>query len=178
MLAALFLVLVAFYVPQVEVSDSVVGERYYYEAYFAVAILAAKGWSELRERWRPSRAAVGALLAAVVAVQIFHYGVIAQWIVAIKRGYPLAVAAAENLHLQHGLVLMKTGRGFRAKNFNPNQADWVNAPLFFVPDPGPDRRSILACTIQRPDWVLVGYDWSSRTAVIEDRGHEQCPRWP
>jgi Dolichyl-phosphate-mannose-protein mannosyltransferase len=171
-LAALFLLIVAAYLPQTEVSDSVIGERYYFEAYFGIAILAARGWTLVTERRRAGVAY--ALAVSIVAVQLFHYGLLAATVLRLKTGYGRVLDAVAGLHLDRAVVLMDPAPGFAAKNFNPNEADWEHAPLFFVRDPGPLRREEFACALGRPHWVLVSYREDRRAAVIEGRGEAAC----
>ncbi len=174
-LAALFVMLVAAYLPQVEVSDSVVGERYYFEAYFGVAILAARGWVLFSERRPVPAYVVRTLAGAMIAVQVFHYTLLAGTILKLKTGYGRVLDAVAGLHLENTVVLMKPARGFGAKNFNPNAADWERAPVFYVRDPGPRRRQEVLCALGRPHWLVVSYRPDRREAVILARGETDCP---
>ncbi|HVX65080.1 MAG TPA: glycosyltransferase family 39 protein [Bryobacteraceae bacterium] len=174
LLAALFLALVAVYLPQVEVSDSVVGERYYFEAYFAVAILAARGWTRFADFRRVPRYIALTLAGGLIAVQVFHFGLLVNTMLRIKTGYGRVLEAVDGLRLDRAVVLMKPAPGFGAKNFNPNAADWERAPVFYVKDPGPARRQEVVCALGRPRWVVVSYRRDLGQAIIVDRGDAAC----
>jgi hypothetical protein len=174
LLAALFVALVAVYLPQVEVSDSVVGERYYFEAYFAVAILGARAWTKFAEFRRVPRYIAATLAGGLIAVQVFHFGLLAETMFRIKTGYGRVLEAVDGLRLDQAVVLMQSAPGFGAKNFNPNAAEWERAPVFYVKDPGPARRQEVICALGRPRWVVVTYESGRGEAVIVDRGDAAC----
>ncbi len=95
-LAGLFAVLVLGHVLQIEDSDTPIGERHYWEAFFAAALLAGMGYRDLLTRVRPSpalrRAAVAGVAIAAAALWLFYVPL--QW----TSRYPyraIAKAAAE-----------------------------------------------------------------------------------
>ncbi len=173
-LAALWLMLIAAYLPQVEVSDAVVGERYYFEAYFALAILAARGWTLLADRVRVPSWTASALATGLIAVQVFHYGLLADTILHLKTGYGRVLDKVAEMRLADAVVLMKPAPGFGAKNFNPNAADWQRAPVFYVKDPGPRRRQEIVCALGRPLWVLITYRPKTGEAEVLEQGRSEC----
>jgi Dolichyl-phosphate-mannose-protein mannosyltransferase len=173
-LAAFPLALFVGHLCLVEASDSIVGERYYAEGYFAVAILAARGWVLIGERRRVPVSAAGALVAGLAAVQVFHYGLLTGTILRLKTGYGRVLDAVAGMHLDRALVLMEPAPGFGPKNFNPNAADWEREPVFYLRDPGPARRTEIACALGRPQWVVVSYSQDYGRAVIVRRGDAVC----
>jgi hypothetical protein len=92
--------------------------------------------------------------------------------------------AAEQVKLRNAVVFLQPhDPEFVAKHFNLNRADWLSAPLFLAPDPGPDARPALAGALGRPAWVVITYDpWlqkahvSSPTALSNSVRHANISR--
>ncbi len=72
LLAVLLPAIVIAHLVQTEASASRIGERYYFEAVFALVLLAARGLILLMERWRPSRQAILTVVLGLASVQLLH----------------------------------------------------------------------------------------------------------
>jgi hypothetical protein len=125
-LAALIAALMIGYTAEPAPSDSVVGERFWYESFFALSILGARGWRSFRTRWR--RHATRAVTVAILAVSCFHYAI------AIKA---VRTRVTPYLRLTDVVAFLEGDIG---PDFNQNAADWRHAPVFYMVDPGPPYR--------------------------------------
>jgi Dolichyl-phosphate-mannose-protein mannosyltransferase len=149
-LGALFAALIIGYTAQPLGSASTVGERYYYESFFAIAILGARGWCLLRPRWSLNHVRVG--IAVIGAVCCFHYALAIRDVRIRATPHICVMDAIEGLRLTDTVVYVK---GDIASHFNENAADWRHAPVFYMMDPGPSRRAVIAGALQRSRWSLV-----------------------
>ena len=114
-LAALYLCLVAGYALNRFSSGSFMGERFYFEGFFAVSLLAGR-----RTAWYLALLAVSALVTLGLSLPAVFQAV---------QPYIEVRALAENMPLKNGVVFLKTSDlEFIAKHFNLNQADWRRAP--------------------------------------------------
>jgi hypothetical protein len=161
-LGALFAILVIGYTIVPLWSASTVGERYYYESFFALAILGARGWSLLRARWALGGARVVTLVVIVVCA--FHYVLAIQAVRLRVAPHVHIMNAIEHLRLRDAVVYVK---GDSASHFNENAADWRHAPVFYMMDPGPSRRELLARALDRNEWVVIGYNAKTSSAEVE-----------
>jgi hypothetical protein len=164
-LAALYFALVLAYSAHPEGSGVFFGERFHFEAFFAVLLLAARGLQLLCENWRIPRSAL------VWATILFTMMQVTQQAAAVKivarMGQPYrkvreAVAASGVT----GLVFLHDGPGFIAKHFNLNDADWRNASRIYLIDADPDRRGEWACRYGFSGWTLVAYDAQLHRAIL------------
>ena len=175
LLAGVFLALVFGYLTNSESSDSSFGERYWFEALFAVAILAGRGMVLLQERWRslPARR----LAATVLAVQVIQYAIYVQILWVAKAPYR-AVAEVRKAARPGEVVYMlndKADTGFHAFAYNLNEPDIEHAPVAYLIDPGPQYRDQLVCRMGRSQWTLVGYDRLQRKAILIPHVQASCP---
>lgn len=167
-LAAICVSLVAGYTLQTETSGTHFGERYYFEAFFAVAILGAWGWRLLVDRWRPSAQAVKAVGLVLLLVQVSQYVLLIEdawvgWRPFIRMQDKIAA-----LHLSGAVVFLRNTPEFSSLDFNQNEADWKQAPVFYLVDPGPGRRAALACALERSRWVVLSYDAKTQSAHVDE----------
>lgn len=166
-LALLFFGLVAGYAPDRYSSGSFLGERFYFEGFFAVSLLAARGLTLLtqdRGAWRPA-GWLGPLAASSVATLLFTLPVIFHEV----KPYSEVRLAAERVKLCNAVVFLQPhDPEFVAKHFNLNRADWPSGPLFFAPDPGQDARPAIARALGRPAWVVITYDPSLQKAQVSE----------
>lgn len=165
-LASLFGCLVAGYAPDRYPSGSLLGERFYFEGFFAVALLAARGLTLLAQNWDVAGwlpDCLGLLATSSVATLLFTLPAIFHEV----EPYASVRLAAEQVKLPNAVVFLQPhDPEFVAKHFNLNRADWPSAPLFFAPDPGPDARPVLARALGRPAWVVITYDPSLHKAQV------------
>ncbi len=145
------------------------GGRLLFETFFAVAILGAVGWSRLRNDLRLSAAVARNVVVSTIVAQVFLYGYFA---VAARKSLTPYVAIRSSIKamdLDEAIVFMETGTGFSARDFNENEAEWRAAPVFCMPDPGPEFRPVVASTLNRRQWVVIGYDHDAKAARVKER---------
>ena len=170
LLAALALCTIVGHVVMTEESDTVVGERYYFESLFALALLTARGWSLISERWRFSTGGLRAAAIALAAVACLHFGVFAHDLYRRKAPFAQVRQAIEKSGVRDGLVFMRVGQRFQAKDFNLNEADWRQAERFYLVDPGEGRRAAVAEVLGKDKWYVFAYE--NGRAVLEERADE------
>lgn len=172
-LGLLIAALVIGYVVQTEESDSLPGERYYFECYFAVAILAARGIQLFTKRWQVPRRAVRTALAAAMCLDLFLFAFFGRQFLSRRIPYQRVHDAIAALQLRDAIVFLKTDptfQIFKSNRFNPNSADWQTAPVFYMPDPGSGRRQQFATALKRPAWVIATYDPLTHSVRLETTG--------
>jgi hypothetical protein len=163
-LASLFPALMIGHLVQTEASNSPCGERYWFEGYFGVTVLASQGMLWLFSRWRSSNASVIVAMLVLTGVQLtvtavgFHE--------LDERSAPAreVTRVAEKYRNRRYVVFLNDGPGFSSVRLNLNTPDWKSAPAFFLRDPGPPARPIWASHFGRRSWAVVSYDHNSRTA--------------
>lgn len=173
-LAALFASLILAYVGLVERSFSFIGERYYFETYFALAILAARGWMLLVENWNISARAVRATLAALFLVQAIQYPTYIRIAANVREANRLVGAAVAHLDIKDAVVFLKISSRFRSFDLNLNGPGWKKAPAFYIKDPGESRRDNVACALGRTRWMVVTFDDRKRVPVMQDTVMSRC----
>ena len=146
-------------------SGSWVGERYYYEAFPAVFILAARGWQELAARWRPSTAMVHTLAGLLLVVQAVQFALFLAPEVGIAHQYWQVARFVRRSEPKDAVVFFKTNGSFVGTQFTINTPAWKNAADVYLVDPGPERRDAVARALERPRWVVVTYDGGPRVAA-------------
>jgi hypothetical protein len=151
-------------------SDSFVGERYHFEAYFGIIILAAAGWEELRARWKPSREAIVACVAACICLLVYQYVYVGQALIHFRHAYATIYETAEQLPGDRVLVFMDGSKYVDPHNFNPNSDQWQRERVLFAIDPGQPKRSLAASILGRPDWYVLAYDDQARHTIVEQQG--------
>ncbi|HEX9111070.1 MAG TPA: glycosyltransferase family 39 protein, partial [Terriglobales bacterium] len=148
-------------------SDSFIGERYYFDVYFAIGILSAVGWGRLRRKLKPSTAAVRALVLGLGCLTFYYYMYAAHAVVQFRRGYYSVYRAAQKTTEGRVLVFMAASKYFNPHNFNPNPGDWEDARVLFVVDPGEEGRASAARILNRQLWLVMSYDANEGRAVVE-----------
>jgi hypothetical protein len=174
LLTGLFLALVVGYGATRMVSGSSFGERYYYEAYFALCLLAAHGLRLLVET-RPSRAwrrvaPALVLCAAVYALQAAFYFHKA------SESYAAHVAvakAARAVTVPNSVVFLPPRLG---RETNLNSPDWQRAPAIYLEDPGERFHGPITAHLNRKAWFVIAYDPAARVASVA--GHGQADARP
>lgn len=161
-LPAVFLALVAAHLPVTFTSGSWVGERYYYEAFPVVFVLAAGGWQAIAARLHPSKATVHVLVGLLLVVQAVHFALFLAPEVAITRQYWEVARFLDRAQPGNAVVFFKTDGYFVATQFNINGPGWKNAKTLYLPDPGPARRAAVAGALKRERWLVVTYDHAPR----------------
>ncbi|MEO7653878.1 MAG: hypothetical protein ABIZ80_25760, partial [Bryobacteraceae bacterium] len=162
-LGMLFVILVGGYLLQPEWSTCRYGERYYFEGLFGVAILAARGVELL---WGSatgfSAKAVAIILVALLLAEAAFFAVATRKIFGFTRYTAGVQRAFDQLEMPDAVSFYADSRELnyidRAKNINPNAADWRDAAVIFLPDPGPTYRDAVTRALKRTRWVLLGSD--------------------
>jgi hypothetical protein len=166
-LALLSICLTVSYQVVLENSAALNGERYYFEVFGAVAILAARGLALLVQNWGISVRQVALALAAVAGLQICLHGLAIQGLISRTAGERQVRAEAGRLTGARRAAFLGDSLPFITKHFFLNGPDWRSADLMFMVDPGPERRQEWACRMGRPGWVVFGYDQLARSVTLE-----------
>lgn len=175
-LASAYLALVLAYLAHPEGYGVFFGERFHFEGFFAVLLLAARGFELLVERWRTPRWALVWTMLLFVAMQVAQQAAAVKSVV--RRGEPYRkVSEALAASGVSGLVLLHDGSGFVAKHFNLNDADWQHASRIYLVDAEPDRRDEWACRYGVTNWTVVSYDSQSHRAIFL-HGKSDCGTGP
>lgn len=157
-LALLFPMLVVSYLADPAPSGSFDGERFYYEGFCLLAIVAARGFDLLVRNWRVSSRSVNIALGVLVAIQvptiIFTTIDIQEALRLYDQAYQLSISApAKPL-----VFLSSYPSRFSSKQVNWNEANWQQAQVIFLNDPGSNQRDSVACRFGRPVYRLVEFD--------------------
>ena len=154
LLASAFFLFVAAYLVQTEISTSAVGDRYYFEAYFAAVIVAVSlPWP---------RYLLAPCLALITLPQLAIYAKVAH---DARRPYAAMAEAARAVSPPTRLVYLEQGdTHFYGSWLNLNPPDWQNVPVLVLIDPGPGHRDRLAQRLGRQQWVLL--DWNPETRRV------------
>jgi hypothetical protein len=159
LLLSLFVVIVLGHLLQTESSGSILAERYWFEGYFAVAILAAQGIAAMATALKSPRRSLMAAGGALLAVQVMV--TLAGSKIMLQRSAPsIAVAhlAGQYRDCQCVVFLKSSPPVFYGLHLNLNGPDWAQAKVFYAVDPGPGQRMLWTRALGRERWVVVGYD--------------------
>ncbi len=152
-----------------EGSGSFDGERYYFEGFCAIAIVAARGFELFVSTWRVRPASVFAGLAVLLGLQFAFLILTVKDIETVLRPY----REAHEVAISPPPVPLKFLSGnfprfFQAKTVNWNEANWRNAGTLYLIDPGPARREQVACRFGRYFYRVVEYDARTKKFVKSD----------
>jgi hypothetical protein len=148
------------------------GERFHFEAFFALALLAARGAQLLVEAWRVQRRAVAFTVIVLCCLQVGETLWAIHALSSLGEPYRKVRAALVNSNTSR-LVLLHDAPGFAAKHFNLNDADWRQAPQVYLVDADIDHRVDWACRYGYSRWVVVSYDPKSHAANLTE-GDAHC----
>ena len=166
-LAILAVVLVVAYQIETEDSAAVNGERYYFEVFSAVAILAARGLANLAENFRFSRERVAVALGMMVCLQLCLQGTAIRGLLSKTEGERQLREAARHVSGPPRTAFLSEKLPFIPKHYLLDGPDWRKDTLMFLVDPGPAGRQEWACRMGRPEWVVFGYDPSTKSITQE-----------
>ncbi len=167
-LAFLFPMLVIAHLFQSEGSGSFDGERYYYEGYAALCVVAARGFLLIASHWRVrNRAAIVALTSLAAAQAVFIVFVIRD-VESHLAPSQMAYRASVQNPVPKLVFLSGQTPAFTAKHVNWNDANWKLAPTVFLNDPGIAGRDEVACRFSDSAYRVVSYDERIRQAVSHD----------
>lgn len=148
--------------------SSIIGERYWFEGFFGVAILAGQGLVTLISLWRiPKRLAVAGI-AAITAAQILMTLAAINVLYFYSQPYAAVRAAAkQNQNCDCAVFIANTPTALYSRNMDMNGANWRRANVFYFNDPGPEQRQIWANRYGWHHWTVVTYDAESRRAFAQ-----------
>jgi hypothetical protein len=174
MLALVFLSVAVGYTVEVVDSDSPIGERYHFEGYFAIALLAGDGWLYLVKAMglsaRIRRNAIAAAFAACVAI----IGLCAYWEVGLRWTSRQLMKAADHPPAHTDLVFVEGYGSIPPWRLNFNTP---GSKTLFVHDPGPSRRAAFAQMAARPNWICLYYDPAKDAAGWSKAGDQSARGW-
>ena len=164
-LAAIYFALVAAYLAHPEGSGVFFGERFHFEGFFALLLLAARGAQLLLEYWHTPRWAIFWILALFIAAQVAQQSAAVAAVVRRVEPYRKVREAIMTSGVT-GLVFFHDNPGFVAKHFNLNDPDWRHAARIYLVDAEPALRDEWACRYGFGAWTVVTYDPKSKRATL------------
>lgn len=168
LLGLLFPALIVAYLADSGGPSSVIGERYWFEGFFGIAILASQGLMALASAWRPSRRMVKAGIIAITCAQICLMAASIGLLDSRAQPYAVMRAAAKQLRNCHCAVFLGDAPPyFYSRNLDLNTATWRNANVFYFNDPGPAQRQRWANSYGWKNWATIDYDPQTRSAVTD-----------
>jgi len=171
-LAALYVGLVVAYLAHPLGYAVFFGERFHFDAFFALALLAARGVQLFLEELRSAQTIVRLAFAVLCFLQICQIASAIHGVSRLEEPYRKIRAAVSTPNVS-GVVFLQDSPGFVAKHFNLNDADWHHAPRIFLVDAEPDKRVEWACRYGFSEWYVATYDPQSHQARINE-GHGSC----
>jgi hypothetical protein len=172
-LAALYVALILAYLAHPNGYAVFFGERFHFEGFFALVLLAARGTQLLIENWQIQRRGFVFALLLLCCLQVVRLGFAAE--VVSRQGEPYRkVRAAVAAPDVYGLVFLQDSPGFVAKHFNLNDADWRHASRIYLVDADAEHRAEWACRFGFSNWTVASYDKRAHSASLE-RSQTECP---
>jgi hypothetical protein len=156
------------HVAMADSSHSFFGERYYYEAYVPLCVLSARGFQLLGQSLHVAARTMHRFLMALAVLIIFPF--LRLTIVAASWPQRYSAMERETSSLHDVVVYMAASPKFVPEDLNTNRPDWRDASLFYLPDPGVERRAVIAASLEKSSWVVVCYDARVNSARICERG--------
>jgi hypothetical protein len=153
---------------QNEGSGSINGERYYFEGFCAVAIVAARGFELLAQQWKVRSRAVLAAMAVMLCLQAANLVFTTKDIEKVFAPYRKAYLLAHSAPLMPLVFVSGNEPEFTSKHVNWNDADWWKAPTIYLNDPGPGRRRDVTCRFGRASYRVVQYLPESKAFSKDD----------
>lgn len=155
-LAALFCATIAATL-LVNESSSIVGERFWFESFFAIVILGALGFIRLWETRPPARPLAASAMAGLALGQLF---MLAAWMYHVDRAADprrQVRALAEIYRNCDCVVFLADNPPFFAAHLNLNNPDWPRARVFYAIDPGPGARADWARRLGHHHFEVITY---------------------
>jgi hypothetical protein len=169
-LLALPCALVLAYLVQVEAA-SIIGERYWFEGYFAIVVLAAEGLTCLLAKWHSDRGTVILVAFGLAATQLVMMAAAATKMDALSLPRREMTRLAKTYRSCDCVVYFAdTPPVILGSHLNLNGPDWPSARVFYAVDPGPDQRAKWAGILHKPSWVVLRFDSERGVAEIDATG--------
>lgn len=154
------------YLIQPESSKSVIGERYWSEAYFSVALLASLGIAIAIGRRPCFSGPFTSWLRLSSAFQILVTCIVIYKLILVSQPTAKVRELAEQYRRTPAVVFLSDYFGVYY-TVNLNEPEWRSAPAFFALDPGAPARADWARRLKRREWVVIRYDPQRRDAFAE-----------
>lgn len=164
-LASLYFALVLAYLAHPDGSGVFFGERFHFEAFFALMLLAARGLQLLAQSWSVRRPALVWVMLLLVLMQLAQQGVTVKAIARRTEPYRRVRESIAASGIS-GLVFLHDAPGFAGRYFNLNDADWRHAVRIYLLDAEPERRAHWACRYGAQAYTVVTYDPHTHQAVF------------
>jgi hypothetical protein len=152
-----------FWRPESSTVSFTIGQRFYSEAYFAVAILTGRGLELVFEYFHASRRAATVCLIVLVLAQCVHIGV---YMEKTRERNNYAVALQRFVLADPSTQAVIFGPEYFG-DINFNDPDWQHEPKFYMRDPGESRREALVRLLGRRNWVVVRFDDGRRVVTAQ-----------
>jgi hypothetical protein len=174
LLAVLFSAMALAHLVQTEVSSSYVGERYWFEVYFAAAILAAAWIVARTPEWRLSRSTVHTLCAILFIVQ----GALMLAAATLLAGESEPERRMRQFVSQFEqcdcvIFLGSTPPVLYGEQLNLNRPNWPGRRVFYAVDPGEAERDKWTIRFGQPGWIAVAFNTANGAPEIVGRGSAQ-----
>lgn len=169
LLAALYAGLVVAYFAHPDGYAVFFGERFHFESFFALALLAARGAQLLVEHSQTRRTSVVFALVVLGAIQVGQLAAAVDIVSRQGEPYRKVREAVESSNTS-GLMFLQDSPGFVAKHFNLNETDWRRASHIALVDADPEHRPDWACRYGFSQWSVVSYDPGAHAAIVN---HDQ-----
>lgn len=168
-MALLFPLLVMAYTADPAPSGSFDGERFYFEGFGLLAIVAAHGLCLFVKNWGIGSRSVNVTIAVLIAIQTPIIISTIDDIEGTLRPYLQAHRLAQSAPTVPLVFLRTYPSKFASKQINWNDANWPEAPTVFLTDPGTQRRESVACQFGRSPYRLIEFDPQKNQMIKSDR---------
>ena len=148
------LLVLAYFLQSEGSGGSGAGERFYFEGFCPMAIVAARGLCLMMGRWKVQTQSVYGSLSVLLALQMGTAIFVVKWLDTQKGPYIPAYRAAHR-NAPPLVFVDIVSPVFSARHANWNQADWQRARTVYLIDPGAGHRDEVACRFQRPIYRVV-----------------------
>jgi hypothetical protein len=169
-LASIFPTIVIAYFAWTYTGSPIAGERFYYEGYFSVVILAAGGLPALLAKWKTSSHAISKAIAALTLLQIGMTLIAANEIAKRYKPYRRVQQAALEASNCHCAVFLESDGDlyiFDSSYLNLNTPAWKSSNVFYLNDPAPKERRYWARLFGWHDWRVMHYDVPKQRVVSQ-----------
>jgi hypothetical protein len=139
-------------------SGSEIGQRFWFEGFFGMAILSAAAFVDLVRRFKVDPATVRVMVVAQVLSQSVLTFRLLEGLHDRYYGYAAVTEAALALKDCRCAVFLDLKKPFLGEHLNLNPARWREADVFYLIDPGPDEREAWARRFGFDRWKLLSYD--------------------
>jgi hypothetical protein len=186
-LFALWVTLVAGHIGQSDNSNAPISDRYYFDTFFAFALLAARGLDLLARRFSLAPATATMVLLFLCVSQLPSFALFARNDRLWRKPSQLLQETVAQWPEPGGAVFLapplthpapdpRAGVAFELvpRHANFNLPDWRHERWFFLADPGEAKRRESACALGRSSWVVVSA--TAESVEVQSRGETgPCP---